>query len=472
MKMRFLKKPLLVMLLLPVAWSCDKKEKADYAILSGQLSGKKLPEQIQLLKGRDVRFEVKLDDSGNFADTLYIDTPGYYVMKINDNRIPVYIAQGDNLEMKADLEPDDFYETLSVRGDGAENIRYLLRRDSIQRSQNKDQEAFYLLEEDVFKKTVKHQQKIMDSLVAASGLSEDFAALEKKGNFYNYAGYLQRYPMYHKYYAKKDSLSLSEDFDAELSDIDYENEEDYNHIPSYASLVFNRFNERVGDAYKKMKEEGGEEGRDLYMRASREVMDTYPKGRLKDDIIANHIYYLSPSTDDPEELYNYLLAGTTYPDTREKINEKYDKIKTLVKGKPSPVFEGYENYDGGTTSLADLKGKYVYIDVWATWCGPCKAEIPHLQKVEEDYKNKNIHFLSVSIDREKDRDAWKTMIAEKDMGGIQVLADNAFNSKFVQDYGIEGIPTFILIDPEGNIVSADAPRPSDKNLRKLFDELL
>ncbi|WP_248722905.1 TlpA disulfide reductase family protein [Seonamhaeicola sp. ML3] len=153
-------------------------------------------------------------------------------------------------------------------------------------------------------------------------------------------------------------------------------------------------------------------------------------------------------------------------------------------GKPSPSFTNYKNYNGGTTSLSDLKGKYVYIDVWATWCGPCKREIPFLKEVEDKYDGKNIAFVSISVDEgrgfkgatpEERKSAavegWKKMIAEKDMGGIQLLADKAWKSDFVQGYKIMGIPRFILIDPDGNIVDANAPRPSSPKLISLFDTL-
>ena len=158
--------------------------------------------------------------------------------------------------------------------------------------------------------------------------------------------------------------------------------------------------------------------------------------------------------------------------------------KELPKGSPSPVFENYENYAGGTTSLSDLAGKYVYVDVWATWCGPCKAEIPFLKEVEEEYKDKNIQFVSISVDngrgykadtpeaaKEASIEGWKKMIAEKELGGIQLLADKDWQSDFIRDYKINGIPRFILIDPNGNIVSPDAPRPSSEGLIELFNEL-
>jgi thiol-disulfide isomerase/thioredoxin len=151
--------------------------------------------------------------------------------------------------------------------------------------------------------------------------------------------------------------------------------------------------------------------------------------------------------------------------------DKFFLNTVLGKGKNSPKFMAYENNAGGKTSLDDLKGKYVYIDVWATWCGPCLAEIPYLKEVEKAYHGKNIEFVSLSIDEPKDYDKWKTMIKEKELGGIQLLADKAWQSEFVKNYRISGIPRFILIDPKGNIITPDAPRPSKKELKELFKSL-
>ena len=160
-------------------------------------------------------------------------------------------------------------------------------------------------------------------------------------------------------------------------------------------------------------------------------------------------------------------------------------LKTeLPKGSPSPVFENYENIDGTTMSLSDLKGKYVYVVIWATWCGPCKAEIPSLKALEKEYHGKNIEFLSISIDDGRgfkadtpelalaaSKEGWKKMISEKEMGGIQLFSDKAWKSDFIQAYKIRGIPRFLLIDPNGNIVTPDAPRPSSESIKELFAEL-
>ena len=190
-----------------------------------------------------------------------------------------------------------------------------------------------------------------------------------------------------------------------------------------------------------------------------------------------------------------LVSG--YPDLGEDfIKEEEKNLESLIQsyseyyqsklamrkefpaGTTSPQFVNYENFKGGTTSLSDLKGKYVYIDVWATWCGPCKREIPSLKKLEETYHDKNIAFVSISVDdakrsgtMEKANADWKKMVSEKELTGVQLFSDNAWKSEFIQAYKIRGIPRFILIDPQGKIVNADAPRPSSSALIELFDSL-
>ena len=169
---------------------------------------------------------------------------------------------------------------------------------------------------------------------------------------------------------------------------------------------------------------------------------------------------IAVDTKNTEGLFNFITS---------RYDATYKMAK--LKGTKSPKFVKYENNDGGTTSLDDLKGKYVYIDVWATWCGPCKREIPFLKEVEKEFHNKNIAFVSISIDKKEAHATWKDMIKEKELGGIQLFADDNWNSKFIRDYNIEGIPRFILIDPQGNIFNADAPRPSSPRLKEIFNKL-
>jgi len=149
-----------------------------------------------------------------------------------------------------------------------------------------------------------------------------------------------------------------------------------------------------------------------------------------------------------------------------------EKLKSKKLNNTKSVSFDYLNHAGGKTKLEDLAGKYVYIDVWATWCGPCRAEIPHLQKIEEKYHDKKIAFVSISVDVDKDFEKWKKFVTDKSLGGIQLFADKNWKSDFMLAYGINAIPRFILLDTKGNIIDADAKRPSDLKLQEQLDSLL
>ena len=155
------------------------------------------------------------------------------------------------------------------------------------------------------------------------------------------------------------------------------------------------------------------------------------------------------------------------------LEQYYKQISASKKLNKSvaPNFD-YENHKGGKTSLESLKGKYVYIDVWATWCGPCRAEIPFLKQAVEKYHGKNIEFVSISVDVDKDHEKWKTFVTDKALGGTQLYADKNWASDFMTFFGINSIPRFILIDPQGIVVDADAKRPSNPKLLEQLDSLL
>jgi thiol-disulfide isomerase/thioredoxin len=144
---------------------------------------------------------------------------------------------------------------------------------------------------------------------------------------------------------------------------------------------------------------------------------------------------------------------------------------SVLKNTPAPEFD-FENHKGGKTKLSSLKGKIIYVDIWATWCGPCRNEIPHLKKLEETFKDKNIEFLSISIDELKDHEKWKKFVSDKQLKGIQLLADNAWKSRWITHFQIDGIPRFIIIGTDGEIVDPDATRPSSAEISKTLTNLL
>ena len=121
-----------------------------------------------------------------------------------------------------------------------------------------------------------------------------------------------------------------------------------------------------------------------------------------------------------------------------------------------------------TVTLADYEGKVVLLSFWATWCGPCIAQIPALEQLQEDYKEKNIVFMSVSVDT--DKDAWLKMLHEDQLKGVHLWADGW--SEITRSYAIFGIPRFLLFDSDGKVISVDAPRPTSSDIRDLINRSL
>jgi len=133
----------------------------------------------------------------------------------------------------------------------------------------------------------------------------------------------------------------------------------------------------------------------------------------------------------------------------------------------------FADKDGKEYSLSDFKGKVVYVDIWATWCGPCKKEIPFLKKLEEEYHgNDNMVFIGVSVDRLKDKQKWIDFQAAEELGGVQIFAGDDAPEAIIKPYKIAGIPRFILVGKDGKLIFDDAPRPSSEEIRPALNSAL
>jgi thiol-disulfide isomerase/thioredoxin len=150
--------------------------------------------------------------------------------------------------------------------------------------------------------------------------------------------------------------------------------------------------------------------------------------------------------------------GTAFNDKSylSRIKMKLSALKE--ENKPAPDFAAY-TLDGKPAKLSDYKGKVVYVDFWSTSCAPCVAELPYIKKLQEAYKdNKDIVFLYVSFDHTKE--ILDHFIKERTFTGTHLVDSKGFSSDAALKYNIASIPRHILVDKAGNLVSADAPRPS------------
>lgn len=442
-------------------FSCKKEEKPQYAIFSGTIENNTAESAIVRGYGFEATLPIQVD--GTFSDTLDIGKDGFYDLVIGRERTGIYLEKGSNLSVSINIV--EFDESLLYTGSIASENNFIAEK-YLWNERNLDFEALYLKNENEFLQALNENQKTLDSLFTSKNIeNEKFIDLIAEEDVYANALKIEDYQEAHRYYSGNSDFTPSPGLYSKLQHIEYNDTVAYRNSATYQNLLSTYYNRLSMDEWR--NDETQSFAITYLTRIDSELPDGYAKDKLMNDFLQ---FGLSPD-EFLDETYSIYKNSNPDPENLTALTERYNKLKTITKGNPSPGFD-YENHKGGTTALADLKGKYIYVDVWATWCGPCIREIPFLKEVEEAYHGKNIEFVSISIDTEKDYEKWKAMVSEKQLGGIQLIADNNWKSKFVEDYAIMGIPRFILIDPQGNIVSADAPRPSDPKLRVMLDEMI
>ncbi len=445
--------------------SCSKENKnIDYAVFSGKIENIDGGKLIILSNENKMVKEILVNEDGTFNDTLQNIDLGYYSFRYANESSEFFLRPDYNLKLS--INTKEFDESIFYTGKGEAENNYLAKKYLNEEGLGELRRYDYLasLDEKYFiHKMDSVKQLEIKFLDQQLGLNTDFKSYENSSILFNWAYKLKIFGLYKRYVLNNNSFKVSKNYPNFEKDLNLE-DENLLVVNSYKNYLNEYYSQKAGDFAEKNSVE-----RDIAFLQI--VTKEIKSPKIKEQLLYGAAKYGITYTKELQNYYDIFMTNSIDKEHKNDISEKYNKLIKLSKGQPSPKFTAYENFNGGETSLDDLKGKFVYVDVWATWCGPCKHEIPSLKKIEKKYHNKNIAFVSMSIDRKKDYDDWRKMVEEEELSGIQLFAPNDWSSDFVKDYGIMGIPRFILIDPEGNIVNANAPRPSSDDLIDLFNEL-
>lgn len=195
------------------------------------------------------------------------------------------------------------------------------------------------------------------------------------------------------------------------------------------------------------------------------ITEKMPAGMVKDVVLYKSLTDLVSRTGDSTARAFFIdnfSGGIQNNRLKSLLLAKNNTMNGLKKGKPAPVIHA-ETLNGTAFNLAMFKNRFVVIDVWATWCGPCKKEAPYFKEIAERLTSENLAFVSLSVD--EDKNAWKKEAAYQAEKVLQLWLSDA---KEMNAYNIESIPRFMFIDNKGRIINANMPRPSDPEFEEII----
>ncbi|MBE9463423.1 TlpA family protein disulfide reductase [Dyadobacter subterraneus] len=471
---------LLILIIFSLA-TCTKKDSGNVKILVHapgwkNLKVKALTTDMVSLE-QVVILETTLDSSGSAILEFKFDRPTFGLLTVGDTEVSAFAAPGDEFEIFLDSLQNR--SGLRYEGDEAEINEYIVKCWDARISHEISNGKYYFqLEPDEFLSVIDslrlEYQNLFKHLKENSSLDPPLSTvLEAQGNlavinFVNqYAG--PKYgnqaeiPLSLKQIINKipkDSLALQYQLGAYATAISQFLE---NGI--YAPLLLEKSKNKSSDSIEVHMPVWA------YEKIQKSAYPDFWKELLTAQNI-NKYLVLNGITPETNYVYQKFKSTTKKDEYLNSLEKSYSKWLAIGPGKPAPDFTG-ETPEGGKIALSALKGKVVYMDVWATWCGPCKTEFPFTRKIQKDFEgNDQVAFLFVSID--ESIPDWHAMLKkDKEFRGVHM------NQKQHQQLGeiwelylMTGIPRYILIDQEGKIVEPNAPRPSSGRVTAAIKEIL
>lgn len=453
------------------------KAKSQLFVLKGHLTNcaeKNVWISYQDEKGQFYGDGAQVDENGNFIyTTSNIKTPREVAIIIERFGAALFAAPGYNLSLTGDAsDAPTFWMTKNITGIGGESNKYhiildpqLKRRSTVNLDEIESESDFLAF--------IKYERKLMDS-VANIVFHKQETQDQYSGYFERLVGYdamfLELYRMVSfinkgKCSFEKSTTFLKNNYDntilANLIQDKYLISNNYrNFLFEYATYLANMDYQKDSTLRKsnnyeleKVSKAYTGKSREFVMSSLMSSAITHSKSLLE---LNNYRKQFKPYISNLKSQFVITNIDKYFSSTEKEILKREKELLKVQQGKPAPGFTLESNF-GKRYSLQDFKGKVVYIDLWASWCVPCRAEIPKLKALYTKYKNdERIAFISIAVN--DGLGAWQKALKKDKPDWIQLFDKDGI----VNDgYAVTSIPQFVIIDKQGKILNLNAPRPGD-----------
>lgn len=429
------------------------------------------------LSASPTRLSSILDSTGYFQFEFEILHTHDITLRYEKGTALLYVKPLDSLYVQ--LKSDDFqknqYPDFAVSGNNPQTTKNILSYHFFNKLKHFDPAPAHKSTEE-YVASIKHRISTEDSLLSLFNLkyqpTEEFKVWAKKDIIYRNANYLVDFEYHHSMNKTTFEGVLYDTNVFPVNDTDAIVSSWYQyHLWQYATDRYIR-SDSVINALLKAQKKG-----EAYHAALKKVIAVEKPGIGRDIICYQILYMLSEEAND---VFRQLMKNSDlYVSAKELTSILQEKMQkednhanyhiSFFKSDSKEEKEIVGDFMNGL--ISKHKGKIIYIDFWATWCGPCRSEVPYAIDLHDQYQNKPIVFVNLCL--LSDREAWKKAIEKQKIAGENYYFDKDQSELLKSKLKLEGFPTYMIIGKEGQIMHRQAPRPSSDNaIKTLFNKLL
>ena len=423
-----------------------------------------------------VTVEASLDEKGGLAVELPFTEAQMVSVKLDDEA-KLFLEPGDQLHIEADLL--DLPQSLRFSGRGAANNQFLAtlrsRFPDYLRIDYKD------LEVDAFRKIVDQRRLELESFLdegcSQYQLTPGFIAYYRAEIAYEWTNFIVSYPTDYMFANESRNKNLPANYHDALNQVDLVDEAAIGTADYRTFLERNFWRIEEEAAERALREQVSEEQRRAFIQPHTiaylpDFIVRLDEEQRRGDLIQPHniSYHLAKRLLHGKALYFFLageiiddfqqgrfdqgeqrlaefLRDNPYPAYTEAVEEVVRETAQLKPGQPAPDFT-LDDLQGRSVSLSDFKGQAVFLDFWASWCGPCIGAVPYLEEIKQRTRDQKVVFLNVSLDS---ADEWHQAVEEHGLTGVHVHALGGWRATVTQLYQVRGIPSYFLVGPDGRM---------------------